>query len=103
MWIDKGQKTYNKVSRYQIYDYFYNTEDSKYLYGITTRLKNDTAYVSHKVKKGDTWDSLSLFYYHNPTYYWVITDYNRIRDPFVNPKVGSVVKIPSFSGIAFDV
>jgi nucleoid-associated protein YgaU len=57
--------------------------------------------VSHKVKDGDTLDSLALYYYNNPTYYWVIADFNRIQDPYLELEVGRILKIPTFSNIAF--
>lgn len=100
----KQYKDYNRVSRYSVFPYYFNRLDNKYIYGITAHLKtDDKTFVSHKVEEGDTYDSLALYYYNNPTYYWVITDFNRIQDPYTKPKVGSVIKIPTFSNIEFDI
>ena len=100
----KQYKSYDRVSRYSVFPYYYHRVDAKYIYGITAHLKTDgKTYVSHKVVDGDTYDTLALHYYNNPTYYWVITDFNKVQDPYQIPKVGSIVKIPTFSNIEFDV
>ena len=35
------------------------------------------------------------------TYYWIIADFNRIQDPFINLPVGYTIKIPVLSNIEF--
>ena len=101
---NRQYKTYDKVSRYQVFPIYYNTKDGKYFHGITSHLlTDDMTYVAHKVKMGDTLDTLALYYYNNPTYYWVIADFNKIRDPYESLVVGTVLKIPTFSNIAFDI
>ena len=101
---NKQYKSYDRVSRYQVFPFYYNTTDNKYVYGITSHLiTDDTKFVSHKVKRFDTLDSLALYYYNNPTYFWVIADFNRIRDPYKELEEGTILKIPTFSNIAFDV
>lgn len=100
----KQYKDYDTVSRYSSFPYFYVIEDNKYNYGITSHLKTEnTKYVPHKVKYGDTLDSLALYYYNNPTYFWIIADFNRIRDPYKDLTIGQVLKIPTFSDIQFDL
>lgn len=99
---DKQYKDYDKLSRYEPYPYYYDVTDKKYVYGTTGHLSTNTPYVAHTVKQGDTWDSLALYYYNNPTYYWIICDYNRVQNPFNNPKINEVVKIPTFSAIRFE-
>ena len=99
---DKQYKQYDRVSRYSVFPYYYNNMDKKYIYGITAHLDNeDISCVMHKVKEGDTLDSLALYYYNNPTYFWVVADANRIQDPYEELKVGDILKIPTFSNIAF--
>ena len=101
---NKQYKSYDRVSRYQVFPFFYNTKDDKYSYGITSHLLTDnTTFVAHKVKRNDTLDTLALYYYNNPTYYWVIADFNKIRDPFADLEEGTVLRIPTFSNIAFDI
>ena len=98
---DKTYKAYDKLSRYNNFPYYYHPIDNKYIYGTTAYLKDTTPYVVHIVKKNDTLDSLALFYYNNPTYYWIIADFNRIIDPYEPLTVGTQIKIPSFSNIEF--
>ena len=102
--FNKQYKDYDRVSRYQVFPFYYNSKDGKYSYGITSHLlTDDVTFVAHKVKKHDTLDTLALYYYNNPTYYWVIADFNRIRDPYQPLEVGKILKIPTFSNIAFDI
>ena len=98
----KQYKTYNKLSRYSVYPIYYNTLDKRYEGGMTGHLDNTTAYVNHTVKEFDTLDTLALYYYGNPTYFWIIADYNRIQDPFERLEKDSNIKIPTFSSIAFE-
>ena len=99
----KKYKSYDRLSRYTRFPYYYNTEDNKYMYGTTAHLKDNTPYMLHKVQRGDTYDKLALDYYNNPTYYWIILDFNRIQDPFIEPEEGIYIKIPTFSAIQFDI
>ena len=101
---EKSYKSYDRVSRYSVFPYYYNRIDNKYVYGITANLSNDdTKFVSHRIKPGDTLDSLALYYYNNPTYFWIIADFNRIIDAYSELKVGEVIKIPTFSDISYDL
>lgn len=100
---DKQYKNYDRLSRYEIFPTYYNTVDNKYFYGTTAQLSTDTPFISHKVSQNDTWDSLALYYYGNPTYYWIICDFNRIQDPLSRPKLNTIIKIPTFSAIKFDI
>ena len=99
---NKAYKKYRKFSRYSNFPYYYNTVDNKYVYGITSYLNGETPYIWHKIKGGDSFDSLALYYYNNPTLYWIICDFNKIQDPFIELKEGEKLKIPSFSTLTFD-
>ena len=102
--INKKYKNYDRVSRYQVFPTYFHRIDNKHIYGLTSHLITEgTNYVSHKVKQGDTLDTLALYYYNNPTYFWVIADFNRIRDPYEDLEIGRILKVPTFSNIAFDV
>lgn len=100
---EKTYREYSKLSRYSPFPYYYHTLDDKYIYGTTAYLKDTTLFRSHKVIKGDTLDSLALEYYNNPTFYWIICSYNRIRDPFIPLEEGTTIKIPSISNIEFNL
>lgn len=102
--INKKYKSYDRTSRYQVFPTYYHKIDKKHMYGITSHLRTEgTKCVAHKVKHNETLDSLALYYYNNPTYYWIIADFNRIRDPYEQLVVGTILKIPTFSNISFDV
>ena len=99
----KLYKDYQKISRYSVFPYYYNRIDDKYMYGLTTHLSDDITYVNHVVKQEDTLDTLALYYYNNPTYYWIIADFNKIQDPYKCLKIGSILKIPTFSNLKFNI
>lgn len=99
---DKNQKSYDYTCRYSSVPYYFNTNDGKYIYGVGTQMIKNTNYVAHKVLPTDTLDYLSLKYYGNPTFYWVIAYFNDIVDcyePLINHF--KVIKIPNISGVAF--
>jgi len=100
---NKSYKSYDRISRYTRFPTFYNTLDNKYVYGTTAQLRDDTVFSIHKVQRGDTLDTLALKYYNNPTYYWVLADFNRIQDPFDDLTVGMYLKIPTLSVIQFNI
>lgn len=101
--INKEYKEYHRISRYSVFPFYYNQVDGKYIYGLTSQLKQDVNYVYHYVKQGDTLDTLALYYYNNPTFYWVIADFNYIQDPYADLVIGQKLKIPTFSNIEFDI
>ena len=98
---DKQYKSYNYLCRYTSFPYYYNMEDLKYIYGTTAQLNNNTVYTIHIVKNGDTWDTIALDYYNNPTLFWVICDFNRVQDPYTKPTVGDKIKIPTLNQISY--
>ena len=99
---DKSKKAYSYISRYSAFPFYYNKQDDKYVYGITSQLNEDTVYVLHKIKEGDSFDSLAEHYYGRPDYYWIIADFHRVQDPLVK-LFGKfkTLKIPSLSNITF--
>lgn len=100
---EKSYKSYSKLSRYSQCPYYYHKLDKKYFFGTTNYLRDDTPYTTHIVTPGESFDSLALDYYNNPTYFWVICSFNRVQDPFTELKVGQKIKIPSLSNIEFEV
>ena len=74
--------------------------DKKYIYGLTRNLRSDTEYIIHNVASTDTLDSLALKYYGRPDLYWVIADFNRIKDAYTNIYDNyNFLYIPTLSGI----
>ena len=97
----KAYRTYNYISRYSSFPYYYNTEDEKYIYGTTAYLDDSTPYTLYKVQKADTWDSMALKFYNSPTFFWILCDFNRIRDPFIKLKEGQQIKVPVITSIRY--
>lgn len=95
-------KQHRNLSRYTLVPIFYNQLDKKYQPGFPMQLSRNILHINHLVKAGDTLDNLSLYYYGNPTYYWIIADFNDILDPFKELVVGYKLKIPTFSEITFN-
>jgi len=89
-------KQHSNLSRYTLVPIYYNKLDKKYQPGFPMRLRKDIPYIKHTIQSGDTLDSLSLYYYSNPTYYWIIADFNNIFDPFLPLIVGEQILIPTF-------
>lgn len=100
---NKSYKETTLLSRYNNIPYYYHRLDDKYISGTTYYLKDTTLYTLHVIKQGDTFDTLALRYYKNPTLYWVICSYNHIQDPFEPLVAGQTIKIPTLSNIEFDV
>lgn len=100
---DKSYRSYDYISRYSAFPYYYHKEDNKYIYGTTSQLNTDIGYSLHIAKKNDTYDSIALEYYNTPTLYWVICDFNQIQDPFKKPEIGTKIKVPVLSSISFDL
>lgn len=101
---NKTAKTSNYFSRYNGLYYYYNTLDNKYQLSTKAWLKQDNTFTEYRVKEGDTYDSIALEHYNNPTYYWVICDFNHIVDPFVEPKKGTLLYLPTLGkDLTFEV
>lgn len=103
---NRAIKSSKYYSRYNGLSYYYNNLDDKYQLETRHWLKEfiDTSKIqTYIVKEKDTYDTIALEFYNNPTYYWVICDYNRIIDPFTPPKVGAVLYLPSLNaGLEFE-
>lgn len=98
---DKSYKDYNYICRYATFPYYYNVQDNRYMQGMTSQLNTATTYTLYEIKENDTLDSIALDMYSNSTYFWVIADFNRIRDPFKKLVVGEYLKIPTLGDIKF--
>lgn len=81
---NRQQKSYDYVSRYSNFPYYFNSADSKYIYGLTSQLSQDTTYVTISITHPTTLDELANKYYGRPDYFWIIADFNHIQDPFVD-------------------
>ena len=99
---NKSYRSYDYTCRYATFPYYYHSVDKKYVYGITGQLSNSTEYTLHTVTDTDTLDSLAQKYYGRPDLYWIIADYNRIQDPYINLfEHYNSICIPSLSSVKF--
>lgn len=98
---DKQYRDYDYLSRYSSFPFYYNVEDKKYIYGVTSQLNQNSTYILHKVKPNDTLDTLALDYYNNPTFFWIIADFNQIQDPYLPLIIDSQLKIPTLNEVNF--
>ncbi len=98
---NKSYKNYEYISRYSPCPIYYHNLDDKYVMGTARWLDDTTAYSEYVVEDKDTYDTLALRFYNNPTYFWIICSFNRISDPFENPKPGTRLKIPTISNLKF--
>lgn len=100
---NKQTRTYDYISRYASFPFYYNEKDRKYIYGLTSQLSRDVSYVEHEIRSGDTLDSISDKYYGRPDLYWVIADFNGLLDPFErlwgNMKT---IRVPTLSNVTFE-
>ena len=99
--INKQYKDYDYLSRYTSFPFYYNEDDRKYVYGVTAQVNQNITYVLHEVKANETLDTLALDYYNNPTFFWIIADFNHIQDPFLKLEIGSKLKIPTLNEVNF--
>lgn len=99
---NKNYATFNYLNRYTNVPYFFDTLSEKDIYGIGTNLKNNSEFVTHKVKSNDTLNSLALKYYNNPTFWWVIAYFNDVQDAF-KPLIDkyATLKIPNIASVEF--
>jgi nucleoid-associated protein YgaU len=99
---NKAYANFDYLSRYTSVPYYYDTTSGREVFGIGTNLKKTTEFVTHKVASNDTLHSLSLKYYNNPTFWWVIAYFNDVQDSFkpLRNKY-KTLKIPNISSIEF--
>lgn len=100
----KQTTTFDYKSRYAGVPFYFDTDKNKEIFGVGTQIRFDTPYLVHTIEATDTLDSLSLTYYNNPTYWWVIAYFNKINDPFTDiVRTYKSLKIPVISSIVFEV
>lgn len=99
---NKNYESYDYLSRYTHVPYYFDEIKQREVYGIGSNISKDIPYVSHKVASEDTLYSLSLQYYNNPTYWWIIAYFNDIQDSFILLKDHyNILRIPNISSVTF--
>lgn len=101
---NKHYITHDYRSRYTPSPVYYNEKYQKEVMGVGLNIKKDSSYILHKVVSTDTLEKLALTYYSNPTYWWVIAQFNCIFNLFDRLSDHyKTLKIPSISSISFGV
>lgn len=99
---NKSKISYEHISRYAPFPFYYHSLDKKYMYGLTGHLSKNIQYVKVTVKQEDTLDILANKYYGRPDYFWIIADFNDIRDPFIKlSDYYTTLKIPSLTSMEY--
>lgn len=99
---NKTYESYDYLSRYAQVPYYFDTLERREIYGIGSNVLKDSPYVSHKLTQEDTLHSLSLQYYNNPTYWWIIAYFNDIQDSFIRLiDHYDIIRIPNIASITF--
>ena len=47
--------------------------------------------------------SVFPYYYNSPLLFWIIADFNQIQDPYKELVIGTLLKIPTYNAIQFDI
>lgn len=99
---NKTVESKNYISRYSPFWYAYHTLDNKYIYQTTSYINDNISYILVDVNQETTLDYLAFKYYGRPDYFWVIADFNKIQDPFINlSERFTELKIPNIANIEF--
>jgi hypothetical protein len=100
--INQKYASFDYLSRYNGVPYYYDTVNKQEVFGIGQQMDKSTPYVNHKLRAGDTLESLALKYYNNPTYWWILAYFNSILDPFIVLSAHySTLRIPNITSIIF--
>lgn len=100
---NKTAKSYDYLSRYSTFSIYYHTQDNKFIYEKTAQLSPETSYALVNVTEATTLDGLAFKYYGRPDYYWIIADFNRIQDPFIQlSDYFTKIKVPTITAIEFE-
>ncbi len=100
----KKQNTFDDLPKLSIYRYenFFNIyNDSKSdvkFYNLLKNInifpaENSVAEIEHIFKIGDSWGKLSYDFYNTFDLWWLICEYNQIKNPLKLPELGTTIKI----------
>lgn len=100
---NKTITAYDYSSRYNTVPYYYHTIDNKYVRGLAKAVVGPFEYSIHMIKETDTLDNLALYYYGDPSKYWILAEVNGILDPFMPLKGNyNFLYIPAYKDIRLE-
>ena len=91
-------RQFNHTSRYQIYRQIVDKNNDTYIETSNqTPVAESNKDLYHEVQREEEnrLDIISLKYYGDPQYFWIIAMANNLVDPFI-VKVGDMLRIPPF-------
>lgn len=101
--VNKTISAYDYNSRYNTVPYYYNIDDEKYIRGLSKSVVGPFEYSIHMVKTTDTLDKLALYYYGDPSKYWILAEVNGILDPFIQlSSMYNFIYIPAYKDIRLE-
>jgi len=89
------------MSSYRFENFFKVFTDNDYDWSFYNILKNISIFPAddpsveddYIIRPGDTWVYISYKYYNTMDLYWLVMEYNNIRNPTKFPEVGTKIKL----------
>lgn len=86
--------TYRYENFFNIYEDDYKNKYYNLLRAINIFAANDSsAEQEYLVQSGDTWVYISYLFYNTMDLWWIVCEYNQIKDPTKLPEAGKKIKI----------
>ena len=84
--------------RYENFFNVYQNDDGSYFYNLLANInvfpaKNTSVEDTYVTKGNDTWYLISYNYYNTMDLWWLVCEYNQIRDATTLPEVGTTLKL----------
>lgn len=88
----------SSVYRYENFFNVYPDQIGRYAYNILKGInifpaKNSSIEDDYNVVFNDTWYLISYNYYKTTDLWWLVCEYNQIKDPTKKPEIGTTLKL----------
>jgi hypothetical protein len=90
--------TLTSLYRYENFFNVYQNTDGSYFYNLLRGINifpanNSSVEDVYTTKSNDTWYLISYNYYNTMDLWWLVCEYNQIKDPTTMPVVGTTLKL----------
>ena len=90
--------TLTSLYRYENFFNVYQDTDGNYFYNLLRGINifpanNSSVEDTYITKYNDTWYLISYNHYNTMDLWWLVCEYNQIKDPTKTPKVGTTLKL----------
>jgi hypothetical protein len=95
------------VYRYENFFNIYNDQDSdarfyNFLKSINIfPATNTSAEIEYTIEYGDSWTNISYKNYNTIDLWWLVCEYNQIKNPVIMPEAGTKIKILKAEYVSF--